>query len=470
MSEKYGQQDPTTSVTLPYTATDGGKAIRLYEATKRTAYPWQKALIYDILARNEEGLWVHSKFGYSVPRRNGKGEILLIRELYGLAIGERIIHTAHRTATAHNAFERLCGILDELGLTKDKDYRSIRAKGQEVITLKDGGRIDFRTRSAKGGLGEGFDLLIIDEAQEYQDDQETALKYVVTDSGNPQTLLCGTPPTAVSSGTVFKKLREACLAGETKNTGWAEWGVNDISDIRNVDLWYQCNPSLGWKLTERNITDELGTSESEIIDFNIQRLGLWLKYEQKSAISAVAWDELKITKTPKLTGKVGVGIKYNKDGSSVCVSVACKTCDDKIYIEAVGRRSVRDGTDWLVSFLKGIERKTIKVVVDGQNGQQLLYDAMLDAGLKAPVFPKVKEVIEANQRFEDGIYQKYLVHAEQPSVTAIVTECLHRPIGNGGGFGYRPINELRDVALIDSLALATWAVATFKDVKQQISY
>ncbi len=74
----------------------------------------------------------------------------------------------------------------------------------------------------KGGLGEGFDLLVIDEAQEYTNDQESALKYVVTDSRNPQTLFCGTPPTPVSSGTVFLKLRNAALQGETENTGWAE--------------------------------------------------------------------------------------------------------------------------------------------------------------------------------------------------------------------------------------------------------
>lgn len=65
--------------------------------------------------------------------------------------------------------------------------------------------------------------MVIDEAQEYADDQESAFKYVVTDSQNPQTLFCGTPPTPVSSGTVFLKLRNAALQGETQNTGWAEW-------------------------------------------------------------------------------------------------------------------------------------------------------------------------------------------------------------------------------------------------------
>ena len=77
------------------------------------------------------------------------------------------------------------------------EYVYLRATGRECIRLKYGeGRIEFRTRSSKGGLGEGFDLLVIDEAQEYTDDQESALKYVVSDSANPQTLLCRPTSTA----------------------------------------------------------------------------------------------------------------------------------------------------------------------------------------------------------------------------------------------------------------------------------
>lgn len=214
--EKLGRQTPTAAVVLPYTTTHGQEAIDLYNTTGRTAQQWQQLLLYDILAENEDGLWVHTKFGYSVPRRNGKNEIAAMRELYGLQRGENILHTAHRTTTSHAAWERLCSLLDKAKI----EYKSIRASGRESIRLKSGeGRIEFRTRSSKGGLGEGFDLLIIDEAQEYTDDQESALKYVVTDSRDPQTLFCGTPPTPVSSGTVFLKLRNAALQGETQNTG-----------------------------------------------------------------------------------------------------------------------------------------------------------------------------------------------------------------------------------------------------------
>lgn len=70
--KKIGNQRPTQSLVLLYEETIGDEAIKVYEKTGRTAQEWQELLIYDMMARNEEDLWMHTKFGYAVPRRNGK--------------------------------------------------------------------------------------------------------------------------------------------------------------------------------------------------------------------------------------------------------------------------------------------------------------------------------------------------------------------------------------------------------------
>lgn len=121
MAVKQGRQTPTQSVVLPYSDTRGREAIELYCATGRTAQQWQELLTCDIMAVNSDGLWVHTKFGYAVPRRNGKNEIVAIRELWGLQQGESILHTAHRTTTSRTAWERLCG---NTGLKKEVIPRS----------------------------------------------------------------------------------------------------------------------------------------------------------------------------------------------------------------------------------------------------------------------------------------------------------------------------------------------------------
>lgn len=457
---RIGNQTPTTSVILPYTETKGKEAIDLYNKTNRKAREWQEIMTYDILATNEDGLWTHTKYGFEIPRRNGKGEILTIRELYALQHGETVLHTAHRTPTSHSAWERLCMLLDQLGI----EYKSTKQFGLETVKiLESGACVNFRTRSSVGGLGEGYDLLIIDEAQEYTTDQESSLKYVVSASPNPQTLFCGTPPTAVSAGTVFLHMRERVYDGVAKNTGWAEWSVPYKSDPNDKELWYMCNPSLGQGLSERAIEDEI---TSDDIDFNIQRFGLWLTYNQKSAISRTDWEALQTSGVPELEGKLFVGVKYGHDGENVALSVACKTTDGKVFVECIDCRKITDGNTWIVDFLA--KANVQKVAVDGQNGQQILVDDLRDYRIKVDTcLPKVRDIIAANQMFEIAINKKTILHGDQPSMTQSVSNCEKRPIGSNGGFGYRSIKQGVDVSLVDSAILANWLCLTQKAKKKQ---
>lgn len=482
MAEKrLGRQTPTQSVVLPYYDTCGEDAIDAYNQSGRKAQEWQELLLSDILAVNDEGLWVHTKFGYSVSRRNGKNEIVAIRELYGLIHGEKILHTAHRTTTSSSASKRLATILNDAGYkevkrkktgeTYEKAYMYSKQLGLERITLLSpgGGTCDFRTRTSKGGLGEGFDLLIIDEAQEYTDDQESALKYVVSDSANPQTIMCGTPPTTVSAGTVFLKYRNNTLSGAGTNAGWAEWSVDAMTDPHDRDAWYETNPSLGTILTERKILDEITNDD---VDFNIQRLGLWLQYNQKSAISKSEWNQMKIETgniATMIKGPIHVGIKFGSNGNHVAVSIAVRTREGKIFVETVDCRDVKAGNQWMIPLLSN--PSIAKVVIDGANGQQLLADLMKEYRLKSPLLPTVKEVIVANASFEQGIFQMNIAHAGQPSVEQVIGNCEKRAIGTNGGFGYKAQKEGIEIAILDSIALAYWSCYTSKEKKKQrVSY
>lgn len=464
--KRKGRQTPTQGYVLPYTKTFGQEAVDLYNTTGRTAQEWQELLIYDLLAVDNDDLYVHSRFGEAVPRRNGKNEVVVMREMWGLVHGEQILHTAHLTSTAHMAWERLYKLLQDAGIVITSKYKAF---GKEHLVVEGGGKIEFRTRTSKGGLGEGFDLMIIDEAQEYRDDQESALKYVVSSSPNPQTIFCGTPPTPISSGTVFKKMRDSVLSGQSANTGWAEWSVDHITDPHDKDAWYETNPSLGTILTERKILDEIGTDD---VDFNIQRLGLWLSYNQHSAISENEWKELEVSSIPALKGKLFVGIKYGVTGNNVAMSIAVRTKDEKIFIECIDCRPVNVGNNWIITFLR--EADVQEVVIDGQSGQALLNDELKDVpGLRIKkTLPKVSEVVTANSAFEtNGIHSAQICHKGQPSLAAVVSNCEHRAIGSGGGYGYRSLRDELDIALLDSVVLAYWACSKAKERKKQtISY
>lgn len=476
MAPRRGRQTPTKEVTLPSVDTYGPCATKLYNESGNTAQEWQELQLNNILAVNDDGLWTHAKYGYAVPRRNGKGEILIMRELYGINIGEHILHTAHLASTSSAAAYRLAKCLDNMGYTEvirmkkeesyDKHYVFHKQFGLERITLlgEGGGEVRFRTRTSRGGLGEGFDLLIIDEAQEYQDDQESSLKYVVSDSANPQTIFTGTPPTAVSAGTKFMKYRDEVLEGNAEDSGWAEWSVEEESDPRDVELWYECNPSLGIVLTERKIKAEIG---EDVVDFNIQRLGLWYKQSLQSAISENEWNALKVDGPKFKNKKLFAGIKFGKDGTNAALSIATKTTDAKIFVEVVDCRPMRDGIGWILDWLEG-SKSVEKVAIDGANGQAMLAQAMHQARLKKPILPTVKEFVVANAEFEQGIFKETICHSGQEPLKDVITHCEKRAIGSNGGFGYKAQNDALEIAMVDSCILAHWLCFETKEVVQRV--
>lgn len=460
---KVGNQVPTQSVILPYEKSYGDEAVALYNLSGNICQEWQSLMLSDIMAVNEDGLWMHTKFGYSVPRRNGKTEILTQRELWGLFNGEHILHTAHLTDTAHIAWERLKSRLEAIGIQPKSTYK---AYGKERIEMNNGAVIDFRTRTSSGALGSGYDLLIIDEAQEYTQAQQTALNYVVSSSKNPQTLMCGTPPTTVSAGDVFRNYRDKCLLGEQVNGGWAEWSVDHKTDVHDKEAWYKTSPSLGTIFTERIVQDEINGDD---IDFNIQRLGLWIKYNQQSAISAPEWDALKIETLPKFVGKVSSAVKFGRDGANTVLAVAVKTEDNKVFVEAIGCRDQREGNSWIINFLKKCDAQT--TLIDGASGVQTFLDECKNEKLKGVKSATVREVIQSSSDFETAIKNQTICHNGQASLRQSVTNCKHRAIGSGGGYGYATLDDSIEVALVEAVVLATHACLTAKEVKKQkVSY
>lgn len=473
---RIDNQNPSfTNVQSNKQKTRGKEAIELYKKTGQHLYTWQERQIKNIEAVNKDGLWKYMTYCICVSRRNGKGEILAAREFDGLVnLKEKICHTAHRTTTSHDAFNRLYTLLKKAGYEEhsrkqkvmpEKSFFASKQYGLEHIEVTDGGIIDFRTRTNNGGLGEGFDLLIIDEAQEYTEKQQSALSYTVSSSNNPQTIIVGTPPTMSSGGDVFVNIRNSVLEGKASETGWAEWSTPEMvegQDLISPTLWKRFNPSFGTILTERKIKDELKNGE---LDFNIQRLGFWCTFNQKSEISETEWKELKIDRLPELKDERFLGVKYGRDGVNCALSLAAKTTDDRIFVETIDCTSVRAGNGWLFEYIHN--PKVNKIAIDGASGQNLLAEQIKDFKLKKQVIlPTVAEIIQSNAMFEQALYSRGICHMGQPTLTEVVTNCKKRLIGSKGGFGYSSLLETQDIAVMESMILAYWLAATSKEKKK----
>ena len=221
---------------------------------------------------------------------------------------------------------------------------------------------------------------------------------------------------------------------------------------------------MGAHLNERKIRSEI---RGDKIDFNIQRLGVWLQYNQHSEISEADWDQLTVKTLPDLKGQLFAGIKYGADGVNVSMSIAVKTAAGQIFIESIDCQSIRKGNDWIIRFLK--EADVRQIVIDGRSGQNLLVDQLRDEKIKAGkiVTPKVGEVITASTMFNQAIDQKLICHKNQPSLKQSVCNCEKRAIGTGGGYGFKSLRDEIDVSLLESAVLAYWACAVSKERRKQ---
>ena len=163
-------------------------------------------------------------------------------------------------------------------------------------------------------------------------------------------------------------------------------------------------------------------------------------------------------------------MKYSKNTPNVSLAVAVKTADERVFVEAIDCRSIREGNSWIISFLQNPH--AVSVVIDGAGNQDILKEEMTAAEVECrAILPKVGDVIEANTLFEKQLFSGLVCHTGQPSLAQAASTCEHRPIGSGGGFGYFSNNDKIDAGLLEAVSLAHWQCAMNRELPvQEITY
>ena len=213
----------------------GQKAVEFARRVGLTLDPEQELVLAGSVGVRADGRWQTREVGVNMPRQNGKGEILIARELFGLfELGERkIIHTAHEFKTSAEHFNRLEAVIRDCpelhAQVKRSESGSIRgyrySHGEESVTLQDGRRIEFKTRTKSGMRGfAGVDLLVLDEAMIISEAQHSARHADhpgVEGAARAAALvhgLGGRPGEDHEYGIVWTRVRERGLAAEDDRT------------------------------------------------------------------------------------------------------------------------------------------------------------------------------------------------------------------------------------------------------------
>lgn len=183
-----GDQTPRVCVYPPYLRTAGPAVVEL--AARGGVYldPWQQFVLEHGLGIAEDGRWASRENGVVVPRQNGKGEIILARELGGLFLFDErlIVHTAHEFKTARDGFRRIKEVIDGCYDFRRRVKKIHEAHGEEGIYLNSGQRLLFMARSTGSGRGFSGDCVFLDEAYNLDDRHMGALLPTLRARPNPQ--------------------------------------------------------------------------------------------------------------------------------------------------------------------------------------------------------------------------------------------------------------------------------------------
>lgn len=466
----YGSQEPTRSNVPACEGNHADKAAAMMERAGRNPMEWQRAVLRAWLGRvtyedEDTGLqresWAAHTCGLSVPRQNGKTECVAYAIVWCMvAYNAWVVYTSHLQRTSTETFETVRSILESEAL---KPMVSVikTALGREEIRMRGGGRVQFVARTRNSGRGLHADMLVMDEAQSMDESAMSALMPTLAASANPMSVYVGTPPDPNDYGEVFKRVRAEALSGGS-STAWLEWSVQCIGDVSDESRWLATNPSMGYLIRRDTVSEELKAMAPDI--FARERLGWWPETTRtvKGVISEHEWDACEVPAVDS-SGVRCMAVKFSPDGASVAVAAAARHADGTTAVELVRFEGTANGTGFLVDFLQPRFGQLSQIVVDGASGAQAFAERLVTAGCprKALIRPKTYEAVSAYSGLLNAIRERTVSHSPQETLRESATLTERRPIGTGGGWGFKT-TSFADAAPIEAAALAHWAAIRTK--------
>lgn len=435
-----GAQEPRIRAVPPYVSSAGEEAVDLAAMAGLHLDVWQQRVLADALGEREDGKWASLEVGLCVPRQNGKGSLLEARELAGLfLLPERlIVHSAHEFQTSMEAFLRLLELIESTPDLEQKVKRISRSHGEEGVTLTDGSRIRFRTRTKGGGRGLTADCVILDESMIMPEATLGALMPTLRARPNPQLWYTGS---AVDQdihpdGIVMARLRDRGIRGDDERLTYIEYSAarehpDEVTpeDAANPELWAQANPGLGIRIDPEFVDAERRGMDPRTFAVECLGVGNWpeLVEDESEGITRQVWDDAEDRKS-KLQDPVRICVDVHPERRGSAISAAGANKRGVRHIELIEHAR---GTAWVPG--------RVKEVIDSHNvAGKVLIIARSPA---AALIPKLNalgiEVEEVDQAeygkacgvIVDDLESGATVHIGQPKMQAAALGAKQRSSG-----------------------------------------
>ena len=472
---RYGNQEPTFQLVTDYHHSQGAFFTEQLAKWGVNLYPAQAYELDLMFARDEAGDVACKTICITKPRQNGKSYAARWYALIVAMAGKKVLYTCHNGSTTRKMFQFISATarrIPEVRKRLDGTTPFIRSAGSEGVyfaTNRHGkaGLIEFQTRTNSGALGQTYDVIVCDEAQEIDYAQLEVIKptTIASESGDPQMIFVGTPPGPKSAGDVFTDYHEQAHSGEAEGLWWLEWSAtevpSDMSDTAAVlEMAYRCNPAMGYRIKESNMLDAIYRFKARPDSFARMYLDWWTPQASiKGVIEPRVWAEC-LTENPP-TGRTAFGVKLSPDGSYGSVCAATLSPDGIPHVELIFHENISAmGFGEIVDLIARNAKEVVYAAIDGRGGAETIIADLVSRGITAKAFGKVAtaDAIAANSMLINAVRERALTHLADPILEDAATGSVRRNIGKAGGFGF----EGEHANVLEAAALAVWAVRTSK--------
>ena len=471
-----GSQEPTFSQVPTGDPAQAIEALWFIRDCGGTLYPWQEDLVFDMLLTRPNNTWSSREVVVPLARQNGKGEVLVWRELVGIyLLGERrILHTAHFLDTAVDARDRLWDIISENPELMNwwaEDYpgaqpQLIKTNGKDAIVFPNGAKIYFRTRTKKTGRGLSIDLLVFDECFDLPNEVYSGMNSTTKARPNAQKIFISSPVNRFEHlhGSVFSAKRWQGLDG-APGVLFKEWSINPkVDDPFDPSSWAQCNPSLvtlpapGVQYEEVQSEALAAKNSQDLLEtFLVETLGVgyWVPRDNDTSdfepiIPLESWKAATNYK-PVTTADNAIALDISPDGSSLALVSAARTQNGGYHL----RRSPLtqfDADETLLAVKSAVENNDpLDVVLDSVGPASVMIKPLQRIHVE-PSLMKARTVVAALELFLQLFREGKITHDGDPRWLEELKVAEFREVGDTG----RALT--RRIGSVMGLVAATFAI------------
>jgi hypothetical protein len=443
-------------------------AIELWEHySGKVLDPTQRLVVEVMMAQAEDGRWAAATTGREMPRQNGKGDEVEVVELWGLVHREEaILHTVHDAVLlASQAQQRMLGVLERPDLRR-KVKRQWLGTGQQMIEMRNGGVIWYRTRTGGGGRGvDDISRLVVDEAQHAAEEHLAAVSPTLFANKNPQLNALGTSGLDGKSDWWWN-VRKRALApdpgafgyvGHTAERVYISDGavVQEPVDVQDRVNWRKANPALG---TGRGQGEEFLDEQLRRLGpaaFAREHLGVWdpEPLAGGAVISLTKWTDAG-TRAHTQSDRIAYAIDASPDLKSAAIAAS-----DGTLVKVLEHGP---GVKWVVPSLVGFRSsKPGPVMVDPRSPAGALLVDLEEAGIEATQV-STQDHAQACGGLLKAVLDDELCHINEHPLNEAVRAATRRPYGDAWAWDRR--NTSQDISPLVAVTLARWGALTMPEL------